>query len=43
MRLPLIPPSELTPAQKPLFDEMRKGIAKNNFNAFQGGRARTAP
>jgi 4-carboxymuconolactone decarboxylase len=34
MRLPLIPPSELTPRQKTLYDEMRKGIA-SNFNAFK--------
>src|ERR1700704_2292068 len=34
MRLPLIPPSELTSEQKPLYDEMRKGIA-SNFNAFK--------
>jgi 4-carboxymuconolactone decarboxylase len=34
MRLPLIPPSELTPQQKALYDEMRKGIA-SNFNAFK--------
>src|SRR6201988_5305476 len=34
MRLPLIPPSELTAQQKPLYDEMRKGIA-SNFNAFK--------
>ncbi len=34
MRLPLIPPAELTPEQKPLYDEMRKGIA-SNFNAFK--------
>jgi 4-carboxymuconolactone decarboxylase len=34
MRLPLIPPSELTPEQKSLYDEMRKGI-KSNFNAFR--------
>jgi 4-carboxymuconolactone decarboxylase len=34
MRLPLIPPSELTPEQKSLYDEMRKGIA-SNFNAFK--------
>jgi len=34
MRLPLIPPSELTPEQKSLYDEMRKGIA-TNFNAFK--------
>ena len=33
MRLPLIPPAELTAAQKPLYDDMRKGIA-GNFNAF---------
>ena len=34
MRLPLIPPAELTPQQKSLYDEMRKGIA-SNFNAFK--------
>ncbi len=34
MRLPLIPPSELSPEQKPLYDAMRKGIA-SNFNAFK--------
>src|ERR1700753_4007317 len=34
MRLPLIPPAALTPDQKPLYDEMRKGIA-SNFNAFK--------
>ena len=34
MRLPLIPPSELTPQQKSLYDEMRTGIA-SNFNAFK--------
>ena len=33
MRLPLIPPSQLTADQKPLYDEMRKGIA-SSFNAF---------
>ena len=33
MRLPLIPPADLTPEQKPLYDDMRKGIA-SNFNAF---------
>src|SRR5271154_6507149 len=34
MRLPLISPAELTPEQKSLYDEMRKGI-KSNFNAFK--------
>jgi 4-carboxymuconolactone decarboxylase len=34
MRLPLIPPDQLTPQQKSLYDEMRKGIA-SNFNAFK--------
>ena len=34
MRLPLIPPNELTAEQKDLYDSMRKGIA-SNFNAFQ--------
>ena len=30
----LIPPAELSPEQKSLYDEMRKGIA-SNFNAFK--------
>jgi 4-carboxymuconolactone decarboxylase len=34
MRLPFIPPSQLTAQQKALYDEMRKGIA-SNFNAFE--------
>jgi hypothetical protein len=34
MRLPLIPPNQLTPEQKALYDAMRKGIA-SNFNAFK--------
>jgi 4-carboxymuconolactone decarboxylase len=34
MRLPLIPPAQLTPQQRALYDEMRKGIA-SNFNAFK--------
>jgi alkylhydroperoxidase family enzyme len=34
MRLPLIPPTKLTPQQKPLYDAMREGIA-SNFNAFK--------
>lgn len=34
MRLPLIPPANLTDVQKPLYDEMRRGIA-SNFNAFK--------
>ena len=34
MRLPLIAPAELTSAQKPLYEDMRKGIA-SNFNAFK--------
>ena len=37
MRLPLIAPSELTPEQKRLYDDMRKGIA-GNFNAFKAVR-----
>jgi 4-carboxymuconolactone decarboxylase len=37
MRLPLIAPSELTPEQKRLYDDMRKGIA-SNFNAFMAIR-----
>jgi 4-carboxymuconolactone decarboxylase len=34
MRLPLIPPAQLTLQQKALYDEMRGGIA-SNFNAFK--------
>jgi alkylhydroperoxidase family enzyme len=34
MRLPLIPPAQLTNDQKPLYEEMRQGIA-SNFNAFK--------
>ena len=34
MRLPLIAPSDLTPQQKSLYDDMRKGIA-SNFNDFK--------
>ena len=33
MRLPLIAPSDLTPEQRPLYDDMRRGIS-SNFNAF---------
>jgi hypothetical protein len=32
MRLPIIPPANLNSEQKPLYDDMREGIAKN----FQG-------
>ena len=32
MRLPIVPPSELTAEQKPLFEDMKQGIAAN----FQG-------
>ena len=38
MRLPLIAPADLTPEQKPLYDDMRRGIA-SNFNAFIVERA----
>src|SRR6202046_2064270 len=37
MRLPLIAPHDLTPEQKPLYEDMRKGIT-SNFNAFQAVR-----
>jgi 4-carboxymuconolactone decarboxylase len=37
MRLPLIAPADLTPEQKPLYDDMRQGIA-SNFNAFKALR-----
>src|SRR5208282_277137 len=34
MRLPLIKPADLSPEQRPLYEDMRKGI-KSNFNAFK--------
>jgi 4-carboxymuconolactone decarboxylase len=34
MRLPLINPDQLTDAQKPLYEDMKQGIA-SNFNAFK--------
>ena len=34
MRLPLIPPAELTAEQRPLYDDMRHGI-ETNFKGFQ--------
>ena len=34
MRLPLIPPNDLNAEQKPLYEDMLKGIS-SNFNAFQ--------
>lgn len=34
MRLPLIPPSDLTDEQRPLYEDMRTGIA-SNFNVFK--------
>src|SRR5271155_2446761 len=34
MRLPLIAPADLTPQQKSLYDDMRKGIT-SNLNAFK--------
>jgi hypothetical protein len=34
MRLPLIAPADLTDAQKPLYDDMKAGIA-TNFNDFK--------
>src|SRR3984885_4843358 len=37
MRLPLIAPADLTPEQKALYDDMRKGVA-SNFNAFKALR-----
>ena len=37
MRLPLIAPADLTPEQKALYDDMRKGVA-SNFNAFKAVR-----
>ena len=33
MRLPLLSPSELSPEQRPLYDDMRKGI-ETNFKGF---------
>jgi 4-carboxymuconolactone decarboxylase len=37
MRLPLIAPADLTPEQKPLYDDMRQGIA-SNFSTFKALR-----
>lgn len=37
MRLPLIPPEQLTPEQKPLYDDMRAGI-DSNFKGFAAVR-----
>jgi alkylhydroperoxidase family enzyme len=37
MRLPLISPADLTPSQKPLYEDMRKGIS-SNFNLFKSER-----
>lgn len=34
MRLPLIPPADLTPEQHPLYEDMRRGI-EANFNGFR--------
>jgi 4-carboxymuconolactone decarboxylase len=34
MRLPLVPPAKLSAKQKPLYEDMKKGIA-SNFNLFQ--------
>ncbi len=34
MRLPLIPPADLSPGQKPLYDDMKQGIA-SNFSDFK--------
>lgn len=34
MRLPLLPPAQLSDAQKPLYEDMSQGI-KANFNAFK--------
>jgi 4-carboxymuconolactone decarboxylase len=33
MRLPLIPPAELLPEQRPLYEDMREGIGKS-FHGF---------
>ena len=42
MRLPIIPPSNLNAEQKPLYDEMRHGIAAN-FQGFVNVRDDGAP
>ena len=34
MRVPLVAPADLSPEQKPLYDDMRKGI-EGHFNAFK--------
>ena len=42
MRLPLIKPVDLTEQQKPLFDDMKQGIAAN-FQGFCKYRRRWRP
>ncbi|MGO9546438.1 MAG: carboxymuconolactone decarboxylase family protein [Rhodomicrobium sp.] len=37
MRLPLIPPAKLSPAQRPLYEDMKKGI-ETNFKGFKAMR-----
>jgi hypothetical protein len=34
MRLPLISPADLTPEQRPLYEDMRRGI-ETNFKGFK--------
>ena len=34
MRLPLIPPDQLTPEQRPLYEDMRRGI-ETGFKGFK--------
>ncbi len=45
MRLPLIPPANLTPEQRPLYDDMKKGIETNfkGFTAIGGDGALIGP
>ena len=45
MRLPLIPPAELTAEQRPLYDDMRRGIETNfkGFRAVADDRALIGP
>jgi 4-carboxymuconolactone decarboxylase len=45
MRLPIIPPAELNPEQKPLYEDMRQGIVRNfqDFINIRGDGALLGP
>ena len=45
MRLPLVPPAKLSPEQRPLYEDMKKGIESNfqGFKAIAGDGALIGP